>query len=118
MKKHHIDWQSVADVPIFKPLMIFLFFIIASSNCGGAPDIQTDQIWSQMTEEQKREAILNYYQQQQMMSQSQPNQSTEPQCPDISSNALRDELMKLEAENARLQQKLHKDEVVFLPPAF
>jgi len=53
-----------------------------------------------------------------MMSQSQPNQSTEPQCPDISSNALRDELMDLQAENARLQQKLHQDEVVFLPPAF
>jgi hypothetical protein len=115
--------QFFADALTFiriclNPRILFLFFIIASSSSRGDPDTQTDQIWSQMTEEQKREAILNYYQQQQMMGQSQPNQSTEPQCPEISSNALRDELMKLEAENARLQQKLHQGEVAFIPPAF
>ncbi|KHD08300.1 hypothetical protein PN36_17300 [Candidatus Thiomargarita nelsonii] len=103
MKKHPNDWQILACVPPIIKFGLFLFFIIASSNIRG--ETQTDQIWSQMTEEQKKEAILNYYQQQ-MMSQSPQNQSTEQQCPD------------LQVENARLQQKLQQDEVVFLPPAF
>jgi len=106
MKKHPNEWQFLAGVPPIIKFGLFLFFIIASSNIRGDPETQADQIWSQMTEEQKREAILNYYQQQQMMSQSQPNLSTEQQCPD------------LQAENARLQQKLQQDEVVFIPPAF
>jgi hypothetical protein len=110
---NHINWQ------FFKPLVIFLFFILASSSGVAEPEIKADQIWTQMTEEQKREAILNYYQQQ-LINQSQPNQSNQPdpQCPEPSSNAVRDELNQLQTENARLQNKLRREEVVFIPPAF
>jgi Tfp pilus assembly protein PilP len=123
MIKHRVGWQTIADAQTFirfciKPRVIFLFFIIASSSCGGAPETQAEQIWMQMTEEQKREAIINYYRQQQMK-QSQQNQSNE-QCLEPSSNTLREELMKLQAENSRLQEKLHKEkfEVILVPPAF
>ena len=78
-----------------KPQMIFLFLILAASSVWAEQDTtQTDQMWTQMTNEQKREVMLNYYQQQ---LQSQANQSTQanPQCPDPSSNAVRQELNQL-----------------------
>jgi hypothetical protein len=102
----------------------FLLFLFASiSGCSIYGTSQTDWIWKQMNEQQKQNALDNYRFQ---YCPSQPNTSPTTHQPTVemeAMTALREELIKLKMENARLQEKLRQNKqtegtVVFMPPAF
>ena len=115
------------QVPNFKKglmVWVLVLFVISLFTSGCSVKSQgftkTDWMWMQMTEEQKKEAIAQYYSPPSQTTTDSPQTTEQPQqCPETL-NALHEELTQLRAENARLQAQLsnkkHEDMVIFMPP--